>query len=164
MSYIDGKYRTIVGTAAASTAGVGIPGLFVPGLDEAGVATAWTAMIIAIANESGHKMDRALAAKLVGSALGAVAGYKIGSKILTWAFAPLVVAFPVAGVPAVVALNAGLNALFTLRLGAACAKEFSRPDFTSDDVMLLAHRVGSFLLGLPHKEEIALVRAFLARA
>ena len=46
----------------------------------------------------------------VRKALSSVAAYTLGSKILTWAALPLLAAFPLAGIPAVVALNSALNA------------------------------------------------------
>lgn len=128
----------------------------------AGVGATWTVMIGAIADKAGLELTPAATAKLVAAGVTAVSGYVIGSKILTWVAAPLILAFPVAGIPAAIAVNATLNGLFTLRLGLACATKFSRPDFDTSDVIDLAVSIGGFLVKVPNAEELALVRELLA--
>lgn len=158
MALVEEKYYDAIGVAVAAAAGLGVPGLFVPGLDMAGVGAIWTTMVLSIAKTSGHELNAAAGAKIVTAAVGAVAGYVLGSKILTWAAAPLIIAFPVAGVPAAVALNAGLNGLFTLKLGIATARQFSRSDFNAMDVMELAASIAAQLTPLPSWDEIQTVR------
>lgn len=162
MTVIDSRYREIVSRGVVAAAGIAIPGIFVPTLDLAGVGTIWTTMIVAIANKSGHEFNGTTVAKLVTSAVSAVSAYVIGSKILTWAATPLILAFPIAGVPAVTALNAALNGLFTLRLGMVCSRHFSRSEFTDQDALLLAAKIGTHLLGWPTHEEIQTVKEFLS--
>lgn len=164
MALIEEKYYRTVGTAVAAAAGLGVPGLFVPPLDMAGVGATWTGMVAAIAKKSGHEMNAAVAGKVVAAGVGALAGYKLGSKILTWAAAPLVLTFPVAGVPALVATNASLNGLFTLKLGVATCNQFSRPGFGAMDVANLARAVAVELVPMPTLEELRLVKEMIRTA
>ncbi|MEU0991452.1 hypothetical protein [Streptomyces sp. NPDC005953] len=119
-------------------------------------------MVGAIADKAGLDLTPAAIAKLVAAGVTAVSGYVLGSKILTWAATPLILAFPVAGVPAAIAVNATLNGLFTLRLGLACASKFSRPDFDTSDVLDLALGIGGFLIKMPTSAELSLVRELLS--
>jgi hypothetical protein len=144
--------------ATIAAAGLGVPGLFHPGIDEAGMAAIWTGMVTAIARRSGATVSSAVVAKLVTSALSGVAAYTLGSKVLTWAALPLIAVFPVAGIPAVVALNSTLNALFTYRLGRECARRFSKPGFTARDAVDVARH----LLGLPTIAELGELRRMLS--
>ncbi|MFE3696138.1 hypothetical protein ACFXPB_36775 [Streptomyces sp. NPDC059129] len=128
----------------------------------AGVGATWTVMVGAIADKAGLDLTPAAIAKLVAAGVTAVSGYVLGSKILTWAATPLILAFPVAGVPAAIAVNATLNGLFTLRLGLACASKFSRPDFDTSDVLDLALGIGGFLIKMPTSAELSLVRELLS--
>ena len=164
MALIEEKYYRPVGTAVATAAGLGVPGVFVPPLDMAGVGATWTAMVVAIARKSGHEMDAAAAGKVVAAGVGALAGYKLGSKILTWTAAPLVVTFPIAGVPAVVVANATLNGLFTLKLGVATCNQFSRPGFRTMDVLNLARAIAMELVPMPTMAEIRLVKEMMQAA
>jgi hypothetical protein len=121
-------------------------------------------MVVAIARKSGHEMNTAAAGKIVIAALGALGGYKLGSKILTWAAAPLVLAFPIAGVPALMATNAALNGLFTLKLGVATCKQFSRPNFSGFDIANLARSIAVDLVPMPTMDEIRLLKELLRAA
>jgi hypothetical protein len=161
MTIVDEKYQDSITIAVIAAAGLGVPGLFLPTLDMAGMGAIWTTLVLAIASTAGRSVDIATAGKLVTSAVGAVSAYIVGSKILTWAAAPLIFAFPLAGVPAVIAVNAMLNAIFTLRLGIACARRFSTPDFTAGDVLDLAADIAGYLIKLPSREEISFVRAVI---
>ena len=148
---VDPGAVSAIRTATMAAAGLGVPGLFHPGLDQAGMATVWVTMVTTVARRCGADISRATVIKLVTSALSSVAAYTLGSKILTWAALPLLAAFPVAGIPAVVALNSTLNALFTYRLGRECVRRFGRPGFTARDML----DVGRHLLGLPTVAELA---------
>jgi hypothetical protein len=161
MVLIEEKYYDTVSVAVAAAAGIGAPGLLIPGLDMAGVGTTWTVMILGIAKISGHELNAASAAKIATAAIGAVSGYMLGSKILTWAAAPLILTFPVAGVPAAILVNATLNGLFTLKLGCAAAKQLSRPEFNALDIMDLATSIASLLTPVPSSRELQLVREML---
>jgi hypothetical protein len=161
-SRIDERFRTPIAAGVVAASGLGVPGIFVPALDMGGIAVTWTTMLTAMAVRSGHPFSSKDITKLVVAAVSAVAGYKIGSKILTWAMVPFIVAFPVAGVPAAVVLNAGLNGLFTLRLGMACAGLFSRPDCTPQDALDFFKSIKSYLIKLPSREELALVKELLS--
>jgi uncharacterized protein (DUF697 family) len=164
MALIEEKYYRPVGTAVVAAAGLGVPGLFVPPLDMAGVGATWTGMVIAIAKKSGHEINTAAAGKIVAAAVGALGGYKLGSKLLTWAATPLLLTFPVAGVPAVVAANATLNALFTLKLGVATCKQFSRPGFGAKDTAELAVGIAGQLVPMPTRKEMGLVKELIRAA
>jgi hypothetical protein len=107
----------------------------------------WTRPVWA---RSGAEISPATAGKFVTSALSSVAAYSLGSKILTWAALPVLAAFPVAGIPAAIGMNAALNALFTYRLGKECVRRFSDPRFTSSDVITL----GRLLVSIPNTSEI----------
>ncbi|WP_141746898.1 hypothetical protein [Streptomyces agglomeratus] len=163
MSLIDSKYQDAIGAGVIAASGIAIPGLFVPTLDMAGVGATWAVMIGAIAKKAGHDLSLTVTAKLAAAGVSAVSGYVLGSKLLTWAAAPLILAFPVAGVPAAVAVNATLNGLFTLRLGVACANKFSRPNFHAMDAMEFALDISGFLIKMPKKEELVLVKDLLAK-
>ncbi|MGW5158667.1 hypothetical protein ACWEPN_24595 [Nonomuraea wenchangensis] len=158
---LDHRYRDIVKKAMISAAGVGGAGIFLPVLDMAGIAAVWTVMVVAIADASGHPASRATVGKVVAAAVSGVSGYYVGSKVLTYLAAPLLVAFPVAGVPAVIAVNVMLNGLFTYRLGKVCAADFSRPNFTLEDLGDLALRIARLLIKIPMPGEIAEVRHLL---
>lgn len=164
MTSIDEKYYGTVATAVGAAAGIGVAGLFAPALDTAGVGATWTGMVIAIAAKSGHELNAAAAAKVVAATLGAVSGYALGSKILTWAAMPLILTFPVAGVPAVVAVNAALNGLFTLKLGVATINQFTRPDFNAVDRAQLAVAIVGQFHPIPSMDEIRLAKEMIAAA
>ncbi|MFC7531524.1 hypothetical protein [Actinoplanes sp. GCM10030250] len=157
---LDPGATSAIRKATLAAAGLGVPGLFHPGIDETGMAAIWTSMVTVVARRSGATVSPATITKLVTSALASVAAYTLGSKILTWLALPLIAAFPVAGVPAVVALNSTLNALFTYRLGRDCAQRFSRPGFTARDAL----DVGRHLVGLPTVTELADLRDVLRGA
>ena len=119
-----------VRSATLAAAGLGLPGLFYPGIDEAGMATIWVTMVTAIAKHCDARVSPATVGKMVTAAVSSVAAYTLGSKILTWAAMPILIAFPVAGIPAAAGVNSALNALFTYRLGKECIIRFSEPAFT----------------------------------
>jgi hypothetical protein len=154
---LDPDAASAIRKATVAAGGLGVPGLFYPGLDEAGMAAIWATMVTTVARRCGAAVSPATITKLVTSALSSVAAYTLGSKILTWAALPLVAAFPIAGIPAVAALNASLNALFTYRLGKECARRFSEPTFSARDVL----DIGRHLLGLPTIAELAELRDVL---
>lgn len=158
---IEEKYKDSVKKAMKITGAVGLPGIFIPGLDSTTVGVAWANMIRELAKESGHEIDKGVIAKLVGAALAAVAAYQTGSKILTWIASPLLLAFPVAGIPIAAGVNGALNALFTYRLGLSVSKQLSRTDFTAKDFAGLTFSVGRQLVHLPSHSEIAEVRYVL---
>jgi uncharacterized protein (DUF697 family) len=126
-----------VRAAAFAAAGLGVPGVFHPGIDEAGMGAIWLTMTTTIAKRCGASISPATAGKLVAAALSSVAAYSIGSKILSWGVIIVFSVIPAAGIPAAAVMNAGLNALFTCRLGRECIRRFSDPNFTSADVIEL---------------------------
>lgn len=158
---VSAEYQGIVKTGVVAAAALGVPGLLNPLLDSGGMTAIWTTMVGAIAVKSGHSIDPALVAKLVGGAFTAVAGYALGSKILTWVATPLILAFPLAGVPAAAGVNSMLNGLFTYRLGLAVSSQMSKPDFTSEDFVDLGLKMSSYLIFLPNADEINEVRQLL---
>jgi len=119
-------------------------------------------MILSIAKTSGREINAASAGKIAGAAIGAVSGYVLGSKILTYAAVVILIPyFPVAGIPAVVALNALLNGLFTLKLGIATARQFSRPDFNTTDIIDLAASIAGQLTPIPSSGELQVVHEMI---
>jgi hypothetical protein len=155
------KYKDTVSTAMMSAAALGLPGVFVPALDMGGMATIWTAMITSIANKSGHEVSANMVAKLVAAAGAGVSAYLVGSKILTWLAIPLILTFPIAGIPAVAGINGFLNGLFTYRLGLTVSEQMSRPGFTKDDFLALTIAVVPSLIHMPSIGEIEEVRSML---
>lgn len=156
------RYQGSVKTAVVAAAGLGIPGIFNPALDVAGTAGIWTTMVGALAAQSGHTISPHLIGKLVSAAVSGVSAYMLGSKILTWVATPLILAFPVAGIPAAALVNSLLNGLFTYRLGLGVASEMSRATFTDDDFIQLSYRVARKLTHLPSWEEIEAVRELIS--
>lgn len=148
----------MIKTAVVAAAGLGVPGLFLPGLDEGGMTLIWGTMVTTLAHSFGAELSPVIVAKYVAAGLSGVAAYTLGSKVLTWAAAPLLVAVPFAGVPAAVALNSGLNGLFTLRLGRRTHQSFQSPQFTSADLMGIARH----LIGIPLPSEISDLYRMLA--
>src|SRR6478752_6106979 len=157
---IDEKYHQTVGQAVGAAAGLAVPGVLLPTLDTVGMAAIWTTMITAIAIKSEREISPSTVTKVVAASISAVSAYRLGSKILTWAALPLVAAAPVAGVPAVVALNVLLNGLFTLKLGVTIAKQLSRPGITTLDIALIVKE----LVQLPSLDEIKLVKDMIKAA
>lgn len=86
----------------------------------------WLAMVTTIAKRCGAELSPATAAKLVTAALAGVAAYTTGSKILSWGVIAVAGAVPGAALPAAMAMNAGLNAYLTRRLGMRCITRFAR--------------------------------------
>ncbi|MEU6445098.1 hypothetical protein, partial [Streptomyces sp. NPDC047046] len=95
MPAIEVKYKEVISNGVIVASGIAVPGLFVPALDMAGVGATWTVMAGAIAHIAELELTPAVTAKLVSAAVSAVSGYVLGSKILTWAATPLILAFPV---------------------------------------------------------------------
>ena len=121
--------------AVRAAAGLGIPGIFHPGLDEAGTSTIWLTMVTTIAKRQGANISAATASKLVAAAIASVSAYGTASRIMTWALLLILHLLPSVAIPAAVALNVALNALFTHRLGNACSRHFSDPNFSLRDIM-----------------------------
>jgi hypothetical protein len=146
----DASSMSAVRTAVKAAAGLGVPGVFAPGLDEAGMAAIWTTMITTIARRRGVGISAVAAGKIVASASASVAAYRMGSRLLTLAMAPLLLVLPIVGVPAAVALNSILNAWFTYRLGVACDRRFADPGFSARECLLVVKG----LAGLPTVSEL----------
>jgi len=117
----------------------------------------WLTMTTTIAKRCGASVSPATAGKLVTAALSSVAAYSVGSKILSWGVMIVFSVIPAAGIPAAAAMNAGLNALFTCRLGRECIRRFSDPNFTSADVIEL----GRAMISPPNWSEIRDIRRML---
>jgi len=161
MPEVEDSYLGPIKTAVVAATGTGIPAVLVPALDAGGIGPIWATMISGIAARAGREICAPDIAGLVTTAVGAVSGYVRGSKILSWLAAPLVIAFPVAGVPPTVAVGAMLNGIFTLRLGRACARRFTDPGFTGLDMADLTAGIGGRLARLPSGEEIKTIKDML---
>jgi len=144
--------------AVRAAAGIGVPGVFHPGLDEAGTTTIWLTMVTTIAKRQGVDMSAATASKLVAAALAGVSAYWTGSRIMTWALLLILHLLPIVAIPAAVALNVALNALFTYRLGKACIQHFSDPNFSPRDIM----KIRQALTRAPTLSEIGDLKRILA--
>jgi uncharacterized protein (DUF697 family) len=126
----------IVRTATGSAAAVGVPGVFVP--DVPLLTGIWATMLVALAEEAGHEMNKEFAIK-VGTGLvtgmgSMVAGVKTFSWFIKWV--------PGIGTGSAMAINTSLNGFFTYRLGRAWAEMVDRPDFTMTDAVAI---VGALL-------------------
>lgn len=146
-----------VRSAAFAAACLGVPGVFHPGIDEAGMGAIWLTMTTTVAKRCGASVSPATVAKFVTAALSSVAAYSIGSKMLTWGVMIVFSVIPAAGIPAAAAMNAGLNALFTCRLGGECIRRFSDPNYTSTDVIEL----GRLMVSPPTWSEIRDIKRIL---
>ncbi len=153
--------KNIVKTAMVAATGLGIPGIFNPGLDTVGMAGIWTTMVGAIAAKSGHSVSPNMIAKLVGASVAAVSSYLLGSKILTWVATPLILACPIAGVPAAASVNGFLNGLFTYRLGLTVSNQMAKPNLSQDDLLNLCMAIVPHLIYLPNIDEIREVQNLL---
>jgi len=143
--------------AVRAAAGLGVPGIFHPGLDEAGMSAIWLAMVTTIAKNQGAELSPQTAAKLVAAAVASVSAYSMGSKVLTWALILILHMLPFAVVPAAVALNAALNALFTYKLGKTCIKRFSSPKLTPQEII----SIGAKIVMVPTLSEVSEIRRML---
>jgi hypothetical protein len=148
------EYKDVVKKAVIGAAGVSVPGTLVPGVDMAGTATVWTTMIGAIAKKSGREIDVGVLAKMAGSAAAGVAGYYAASKFLTYAALPLLVVFPVAGIPAVAGLNSALNAILTYRLAKIASELISNPAVDEQAITTLGRDVAGYMKGIPTMREV----------
>jgi len=146
----------------AVAAAAGAPGGAVPAVEVGGIGVIWAAMVAAIVARAHREPGAAAIDRLVVTAVGAVSGYVQGSRVLGWLAAPLIVAFPVPGVPAAVAVDAMLNGVFTLRLGLACTRRCHDPAAAHSDVLGRPAEIGSQLIGLPDTGEIQTIKEILA--
>ncbi|MGW4056960.1 hypothetical protein ACWEGE_01705 [Amycolatopsis sp. NPDC004747] len=153
-----GKAERAIRMAAHAAAALGVPGLFHPGLDEAGMAAIWGPMVTTVARHCGAKLSAATAGKFVTMALSSVATFSVTSKVLSWGIMALLLTMPAVAVPAAAALNASLNALFTVRLGGECIRRFSDPRFNGDDL----RRLGRLLVTVPSWSELGEIKRLLA--
>ncbi|HYK05462.1 MAG TPA: hypothetical protein VE974_27165 [Thermoanaerobaculia bacterium] len=138
---------------------MGIPGAFSGGLDTIAVTAIWGAMLLAVAEKSGHRQDRAFAMKLATGVAAGVAAYVGGSKIFTWA---LTIAFPGAGALAAMGFNGILNYLFTYRFGHAITAFFEHGDYDVSDAVTAAAAILPLLTHIPTASEATDVFAIAA--
>jgi hypothetical protein len=120
----------------------------------------WLAMVTAIARKKGAELSAATATKLVAAAVAGVSAYSLGSKILTWSLVLIIHALPFAVIPAALAMNVALNALFTYKLGKTCIERFSNPNLTSREVIA----IGARIVMVPTFSEIGEIKRMLSRA
>lgn len=152
--------KDAVRVAVRTAASLGVPGILHPGLDEAGMSVIWLTMVTTIAKRQGAQISTATASKLVAAAIASVSAYSVGSKILTWALLLIVHALPFAVIPAAMALNVALNALFTYKLGTSCIRRFSDPKFNARDAIT----IGAHMVMVPTLSEISDLKSMLAGA
>src|SRR5215212_4952285 len=106
MATLPEKYHEPVSIAVVAASAVGPAGILLPVFDAAGIGVIWSTMVGAIAKGSAQEVSGAVVGKVVAAALGGVAGYSLGSKVLSWT---LIAALPGAGVPTAMVANAALN-------------------------------------------------------
>ncbi|MEM7370674.1 MAG: DUF697 domain-containing protein [Bacteroidota bacterium] len=145
------KYRQIVRTGTVAAGGIGVPGAFSFGADIAAMSTTWIAMILSIADKSGHRMNNVYASKLCASVLSGVGAYVGGSKIAM----KLLHLIPAAGTLAAIGVNSLLNALFTYKMGHALSRLFDKGDFDEGDIADMAATLLTLVACFPTAGEIA---------
>jgi hypothetical protein len=148
--------------AVIAAAGTDGPVVRVPDLDMQGIGVIWSAMTDDIALAAGHQIGTACPAEIAGIAVSAASEYVGGSRVLTWIAVPLAIAFPVAGVPAAIAVRSMLSAIFTVRLADECDRHFAVPIFTAGRLPQLTCQIRGRIARLPHGEEITLVKELLS--
>lgn len=145
------KYRKIVKVATVTAGGIGVPGAFSFGLDVTALSGTWIIMILAVADKSGHEMDKAFAGKLAAGVLAGVAAYIAGSKLAMG----LLHLIPGAGTLAAIGVNSLLNALYTYKMGHALSNLFDKGGFEMSDVDWVAKNLMAVILTIPTPSEIA---------
>lgn len=69
---IPARYQPAIQTACLSAGAIGVPGAFSAGLDISAMAGIWSTMMVAIAMESGHKIDTVFAGKVAAAVAAGV--------------------------------------------------------------------------------------------
>jgi hypothetical protein len=142
---IPKEYRGIVGTGARAAGVAGVPGAFSFGLDVIAMGSIWTAMIIAIAGKSNHKIDKAFAAKITSGVLAGVAAYLTGSKIAMKIFHFI----PGIGTLSAIGINSSLNYLFTYKFGSAIVRLFSTGQFSTLEIGIAVMSILCIVIKIP---------------
>jgi uncharacterized protein (DUF697 family) len=150
MSKVPDKYRGIVGAGAKAAGAIGVPGAFSFGLDVTVMGVIWTSMVLAIAEKSQHKVDKAFAIKLTTGVLAGVAAYVGGSKLAM----KLLHLIPVAGSLAAIGVNSSLNYLFTYKFGNAMAKLFDKGTFDTSDTQEVIITLLTLVAAIPAVDEV----------
>jgi uncharacterized protein (DUF697 family) len=143
------NYEEIIHESALAAGALGIPGSFFPPADMAGMAIIWFQMFTRIAEESGHEVDGAFAAKFVTSITTSAALYVGGSKLAN----ALLHLIPFAGNTAAAVTNAGFNYIYTERLGRFLVGQFDRPDVDLASLIGAATTAVAIIFALPTNEE-----------
>lgn len=128
--------RTILWTSLG-LGGVGLFGAFTAHADLVVIAPSWAGLIIKLADQAGHELDRDKALKIAtGVALG-VAGFVGGVKL-----ANTYLAYTGVGtIPAMLA-NASANGVLTYLMGKAAAQTFLEKDVTESVENLVRYILG----------------------
>lgn len=145
----DDDYDVIIVTAAASTVTVAPLIMVSPVSDAPAVAAIWAGMIYKICRRAGHEIDRESARRLALAVTASAGAYWAGSKMLGVILSKVP---PTIG-PAI-ATNAGLNAVFTFRLGHALVELMEKPDVDTRDWNYLIEFLRAAMRPRPSIEEI----------
>ncbi len=138
---IPHRFRPIVRTAVLAAGRVGPLGAAMPAADVAAVSAIWAALLVAVAEKSGHPLNGVAAAKVTSSVVTAVGTYLVGSKLANSLLHHAVPAGPLAAA----GINTTLNAYATYTLGKGMVELFERPTFDWLDVaQLVKELVGVF--------------------
>lgn len=118
--------------------GLGLGTVFIPLADMVVMGTNWTSLLIQIAEETGHSIDKKCAKKFAASLIKGTLFYMAGSRLGTW-----LVSLTGVGAPGAMAANAALNYGYTWLLGGYLIEQFRHPDV---DLAELGASAAAYLL------------------
>ena len=114
------------------------------------MAGIWGTMVYPIAHKSGHKINKAFAAKLASRVLAGVALYVTGSKLAIYALHFILGV----GTIGAMGINSFLNALYTYRMGKACTKLFDKSGAGRSLGVKVSDDILGLIIGLPKLREV----------
>jgi hypothetical protein len=147
---IKSRYRGIVQKGVVASMAAGPLGAVTGPFDATAVFAIWSTMLIAIARESGHKLDGTFVTKFLSTVGSAAIAYYGGCKAATWLFNLV----PGAGTLVAIGASTAMNAVFTYKFGAAVSNLFDKDDFDLKDAFKAAKAVISLLCTFPTISEV----------
>lgn len=156
----DEEYDDIVRTAAAAAAATGPLAMSpVPATDTLAIAGIWTAMMTAIAQRTGHRLDAETAKKVAVGISGAAGGYWVGCKWFTWILAKI----PGVGMVTGSGINSTLNVGFTLWLAYSFIDLFEEDDIDLTDWEFMITQLKGAMKPSMSSGKVARIREFFGR-
>lgn len=157
----DENYDTILRTAAALAASTGPLAISpVPEVDLVFIATIWSAMMAAIAEEAGcYELNAEVTKKIVFGVIAGAGAYWTGCKFFTWILAKI----PVVGWVTGSGINSGLNVVFTLWMGFALIDLFEGPDLKLNDVPTIIEQLMDAMKPRTTSDKIKRIMSFFKR-